>query len=210
VPRSRGATQRAAPAQYGAAGRRGAARHNLEGRSQGMPSRGFRPPRRTGLDCSGRRARGRPDVPRRLEQLPPEQDTPAFLRPQVRPEVQLLAPLRGPPPAWVRQRPAGIRAITRTFKIARHSAKLSDEAGLSQIGGQHAARKQHHPATRSASTSSSPQDPYQAKCVGRSTPFKGRHDDVWDGVGLGSTSRCASDGRAGYLEDLVVPDPRFL
>jgi pimeloyl-ACP methyl ester carboxylesterase len=51
-----------------------------------------------------------------LEQLPPEQFMPAFMRLQVRPEVRLSTPPAGPPPAWMRQRPAGIRALMRTFK----------------------------------------------------------------------------------------------
>jgi pimeloyl-ACP methyl ester carboxylesterase len=51
-----------------------------------------------------------------LEQLPPEQFTAAFMRLQVRPEVRLSAPPPGPPPPWMRQRPAGIRAFMRTFK----------------------------------------------------------------------------------------------
>ena len=54
-----------------------------------------------------------------LEQLPHEQLMPAFMRLQVRPEVQLSTPPPGPPPSWMGQRPAGIRAITRTFKSYR-------------------------------------------------------------------------------------------
>lgn len=51
-----------------------------------------------------------------LEQLPPEQRMPAFMRLQVRPEVQLPAPPPGPPPPWMRQRPAGIRTLVRAFR----------------------------------------------------------------------------------------------
>jgi pimeloyl-ACP methyl ester carboxylesterase len=51
-----------------------------------------------------------------LEQLPPEQFMPAFARLQVRPEVQLSDPAPGPPPPWMRQRPAGIRAFMRAFR----------------------------------------------------------------------------------------------
>ena len=51
-----------------------------------------------------------------IELLPPEQFTAAFMRLQVRPEVQLAAPPPGPPPPWMRQRPAGIRAFMHTFQ----------------------------------------------------------------------------------------------
>ncbi len=51
-----------------------------------------------------------------LAQSPPEQFMPAFMRLQVRPEVELPAPPPGPPPPWMKQRPAGIRAILRTFQ----------------------------------------------------------------------------------------------
>lgn len=52
----------------------------------------------------------------KIAQLPPEQFMPAFMRLGVRPEVQLAAPPPGPPPPWMRQRPAGIRAFLHTFK----------------------------------------------------------------------------------------------
>jgi uncharacterized protein YhfF len=51
-----------------------------------------------------------------LEQLPPDELMPAFMRLQVRPEVSLPPPPPGPQPPWMSQRPAGIRAIMRTFK----------------------------------------------------------------------------------------------
>lgn len=51
-----------------------------------------------------------------LEQLPSEQFIPAFIRLQVQPDVQLSAPPAGPSPPWMRQRPAGIRALMRTFR----------------------------------------------------------------------------------------------
>ena len=51
-----------------------------------------------------------------LDQLPPEQHMPAFMRLQVRPEVQLPDPPPGPPPPWMRERPAGIRALVGAFK----------------------------------------------------------------------------------------------
>ena len=50
-----------------------------------------------------------------LDHLPPEQRVPAFMRLQVRSEVQLPGPPPGPPPLWMKQRPAGIRALLRTF-----------------------------------------------------------------------------------------------
>ena len=51
-----------------------------------------------------------------LAQLPPERFIPAFMRLQVRPEVQRSGPPPGPPPPWMKQRPAGIRAFMRTFQ----------------------------------------------------------------------------------------------
>ena len=51
-----------------------------------------------------------------IAQSDPEQFMPAFMRLQVRPEAELPAPPPGPPPPWMKQRPAGIRAILRTFQ----------------------------------------------------------------------------------------------
>jgi pimeloyl-ACP methyl ester carboxylesterase len=51
-----------------------------------------------------------------LAQLPPEQFMPAFMRLQVRPGVQPSAPPPGPQPPWMKQRPAGIRALMGTFQ----------------------------------------------------------------------------------------------
>ena len=51
-----------------------------------------------------------------LDGLPPDQLMPAFQRLQVRPGVSLPAPPPGEPPAWMRQRPGGIRAFMRTFR----------------------------------------------------------------------------------------------
>jgi len=51
-----------------------------------------------------------------LAQLPAEQFTPAFMRLQVRADVELPAPPTGPPPPWMDKRPAGIRAVVRTFQ----------------------------------------------------------------------------------------------
>ncbi|MDR6507309.1 alpha/beta hydrolase [Arthrobacter oryzae] len=52
----------------------------------------------------------------RLEDLPPEQFTPAFMRLGVKRDVVLPPPPPGPPPPWMAKRPAGIRAFLRTFK----------------------------------------------------------------------------------------------
>ena len=48
--------------------------------------------------------------------MAPEQFMSAFMRLQVRAEVELPAPPPRPPPPWMRQRPGGIRAIMRTFQ----------------------------------------------------------------------------------------------
>ena len=49
-----------------------------------------------------------------LADLPPDQTLPAFMRLQVRPDVQ-LSPPAGPTPAWMARRPAGIRALLAAF-----------------------------------------------------------------------------------------------
>jgi pimeloyl-ACP methyl ester carboxylesterase len=51
-----------------------------------------------------------------LQTLPPEQFMPAFMRLGVRADVVLPPQAPGPPPPWMAQRPAGIRAFLRTFK----------------------------------------------------------------------------------------------
>ncbi len=51
-----------------------------------------------------------------IGQLPEDQWMRAFMRLQVQPGVELPPPPPGPPPPWMRKRPAGIRALTRTFK----------------------------------------------------------------------------------------------
>ena len=51
-----------------------------------------------------------------LAQSAPEKFMAAFMRLQVRPEVELPAPPSGPPPPWMELRPRGIRAILRTFQ----------------------------------------------------------------------------------------------
>jgi pimeloyl-ACP methyl ester carboxylesterase len=51
-----------------------------------------------------------------VEHLPPDQSMTAFMRLQVRPDVQLPPPPSGPTPPWMGRRLAGIRALLRTFK----------------------------------------------------------------------------------------------
>jgi len=51
-----------------------------------------------------------------LENLPPDQFMTAFMRLQVRPDVELPPPPRGPSPPWMGRRPSGIRAFLRTLK----------------------------------------------------------------------------------------------
>ncbi len=53
----------------------------------------------------------------RLDSLPPEQFLPAFMRLNVRPDVQLPPPPSGPPPPWMALRPNGIRAFMAAFGI---------------------------------------------------------------------------------------------
>lgn len=53
---------------------------------------------------------------REIEELPTDQSMPAFMRLQVRPDVELPAPSSGPAPPWMATRPAGIRALLRTFR----------------------------------------------------------------------------------------------
>jgi pimeloyl-ACP methyl ester carboxylesterase len=52
----------------------------------------------------------------KLEQLPPDEFMHAFVRRQLRPGVDPPASPPGPPPPWMAKRPAGIRALMRTFK----------------------------------------------------------------------------------------------
>jgi pimeloyl-ACP methyl ester carboxylesterase len=51
-----------------------------------------------------------------LAQLPHEKFVAAFMQLQVRSDLRLPDPRPGPPPVWMRQRPAGIQALMRTFK----------------------------------------------------------------------------------------------
>lgn len=52
----------------------------------------------------------------RLEGLPPEQFMPAFVRLSLKPGVEPPEPPAGDPPPWMARRPAGIRALVRTFE----------------------------------------------------------------------------------------------
>ena len=52
---------------------------------------------------------------RALEPLPPDQFMAGFQRVQLAPGVELLPPPEGPPPAWMANRPAGIRAVLDAF-----------------------------------------------------------------------------------------------
>ncbi|TDT97961.1 pimeloyl-ACP methyl ester carboxylesterase [Streptomyces sp. 846.5] len=51
-----------------------------------------------------------------LEALPPQEFMAAFMRLGVKPEVVLPPAQPGPPPPWMAERPAGIRAFLKTFK----------------------------------------------------------------------------------------------
>jgi hypothetical protein len=73
-----------------------------------------------------------------LDQLPTEQYMPAFMRLQVRPEVQLPAPPAGPAPPWMSKRPAGIRAIMkafRTYELDRDALAAFDQPVYFALGG---------------------------------------------------------------------------
>ena len=52
----------------------------------------------------------------KLEALPPDEFMRAFVRLQLRPGVDPPVAPSGPPPPWLAKRPAGIRAVMRTFK----------------------------------------------------------------------------------------------
>jgi pimeloyl-ACP methyl ester carboxylesterase len=51
-----------------------------------------------------------------LERLPPEEQMSEFTRLQLAPGVEPPARPDGPPPPWMAQRPAGIRALIRAFE----------------------------------------------------------------------------------------------
>jgi pimeloyl-ACP methyl ester carboxylesterase len=52
----------------------------------------------------------------RLEALPPDQFMRAFMRLNLKPEVELPPRPSGDPPPWMAKRPGGIRAFMKTFK----------------------------------------------------------------------------------------------
>jgi pimeloyl-ACP methyl ester carboxylesterase len=54
----------------------------------------------------------------RVEQLPFAEMMPAFVRAQLRDDVEAPPPPQGDPPAWMRLRPAGIKAFINTFKTS--------------------------------------------------------------------------------------------
>jgi pimeloyl-ACP methyl ester carboxylesterase len=54
----------------------------------------------------------------KLEELPPDEYIPSFVRLELRPGVKPPAPEPGPPPTWMANRPAGIRALVRAFKTS--------------------------------------------------------------------------------------------
>src|SRR4051812_5514353 len=63
---------------------------------------------------------------------------PAFMRLQLRPSVPLPASLPGPPPAWMNQRPEGMRALLRTFQtydLARGALTAFDRPVYFALGG---------------------------------------------------------------------------
>ena len=73
-----------------------------------------------------------------LAQSEPDEFMAAFMRLQVRPEVELPAPPSGPPPPWMKQRPGGIRAILRTFQtydLDRSALAAFDRPVYYALGG---------------------------------------------------------------------------
>ena len=73
-----------------------------------------------------------------LARLPHDQFMSAFMRLQVRPGVQLPEPPSGPPPPWMKQRPAGIRALMRTFstyELHRDALAAFDRPVYFALGG---------------------------------------------------------------------------
>src|SRR5437016_2391498 len=54
----------------------------------------------------------------RIGRLPPQEMMPAFVRAQLRDGVEPPPPPEGEPPAWMKTRPAGIKAFIAEFKSA--------------------------------------------------------------------------------------------
>ncbi|MGH2779876.1 MAG: alpha/beta fold hydrolase [Thermoleophilaceae bacterium] len=79
---------------------------------------------------------------RELEKLEsvtsPDELMAAFVRLELRPGVAPPAPPPGPPPPWMATRPAGIRALTRTFRtydLDRESLRRFDRPVYYALGG---------------------------------------------------------------------------
>ncbi|MGH2953987.1 MAG: alpha/beta fold hydrolase [Solirubrobacterales bacterium] len=66
----------------------------------------------------------------RIMELPDAEMMPAFVRLALRPGVEPAPPPPGPTPPWMAKRPAGLRAVTRTFQAYEldHDALRSFEA----------------------------------------------------------------------------------
>jgi pimeloyl-ACP methyl ester carboxylesterase len=68
----------------------------------------------------------------------PDEFMAAFVRLELRPGVAPPAPAPGPPPPWMARRPAGIRALTRTFRnrdLDRESLSRFDRPVYYALGG---------------------------------------------------------------------------
>jgi pimeloyl-ACP methyl ester carboxylesterase len=73
----------------------------------------------------------------KLDELPADEFMAAFARLQVRSGLVLPAPGIGPPPPWMAKRPAGIRALTSTFRtydLARESLQGFDRPVYCALG----------------------------------------------------------------------------
>jgi len=74
----------------------------------------------------------------KLDALTPDEFMAAFIRLQLRAGVAPPAPPPGPPPPWMTTRPAGIRALTRTFRTSdldRESLRRFDLPVYYALGG---------------------------------------------------------------------------
>jgi pimeloyl-ACP methyl ester carboxylesterase len=74
----------------------------------------------------------------KLEGLPPEEYIHAFVRLELRPGVEPPPAAPGPPPPWMANRPAGIRACIRAFKASgldRESLSRFDRPVYYALGG---------------------------------------------------------------------------